>query len=676
MEMILGRKENGLIPFLRFWMVLSLHLPIWGQSHKNVLIEELKYLTDISLLPVYRGESEVAMISSYDTTGGNDDGFSGKYSYIKKEAEDKLLIADLQGPGVIQRIWTPTPTDDTIQFYFDGEKKPRINLKFKDLFSSKKFPFQEPLSGNEVGGYYSYVPIPYKKRCKIVYKGDGLRFHQIQYRTYPKNRRVSSFSMNWSKDEKKAFEKLARKWSQLDKYLQTKKQNSTEEVSVLEKIVKISPGELVKISHIYNGGRIIGITFQNGSQLERDNTDLIFRIKWDDEDRYSINAPMTHFFGYAFGKRAMRSLLLGTKEEMNYCYLPMPFDDQAILELDYLVREDTFQPPMSFQAKIYYTREKRNPRKEGKLYTAWRREKPEEGVPYTILNHEGKGHYIGAILLCQGLETEDVSFTTAFFEGDDITSIDGEERLHGTGSEDYFNGGWYGVADRWDDGFSLPLHGCLDYSAPLARTGGYRFYLGDKVSFSKNYELTIEHGPENNEWSVDYSSLAFYYGDKPPQISMPPQLESTRGFNPPETLEIYLNFFDIQSFGFPFAPMSIHDKRLDGKTVFLIHGEEDWTSVKTKLTLSIEGIYDLHISYFKTPDSGKLRLFQRQEPITEWIDVSSDQLEFVPKQLMGKIKIKGGEAPLTFKTKGEMGKCDFALRRIFLVENKELSKNE
>jgi hypothetical protein len=27
------------------------------------------------------------MISSYDTTGGNDDGFSGNYSFIRKEKD-------------------------------------------------------------------------------------------------------------------------------------------------------------------------------------------------------------------------------------------------------------------------------------------------------------------------------------------------------------------------------------------------------------------------------------------------------------------------------------------------------------------------------------------------------------------------------------------------------------
>lgn len=44
---------------------------------------------------------------------------------------------------------------------------------------------------------------------------------------------------------------------------------------------------------------------------------------------------------------------------------------------------------------------------------------------------------------------------TLFFEGDDSTYVDNKMRLHGTGSEDYYNGGWYALLDRWDRGNSL-----------------------------------------------------------------------------------------------------------------------------------------------------------------------------------------------------------------------------
>jgi hypothetical protein len=75
----------------------------------------------------------------------------------------------VQGAGVINRIWTPTPSEDTLDFYID-DGQPSFSIKYLDFISGKKFPFISPLCGNQLGGYYSYLPIPFSKHCKIVYQ--------------------------------------------------------------------------------------------------------------------------------------------------------------------------------------------------------------------------------------------------------------------------------------------------------------------------------------------------------------------------------------------------------------------------------------------------------------------------------------------------------------------------
>lgn len=142
---------------------------------------ELEALSRLDLLPEFRSNCIVEQISSYDKTGGNDDGFNGTYSYIRKE-NNKLVIADLKGPGIINRIWTPTPTNDSLEFYFDGEKNASLKICFQDLFSNRQYPFIEPICGEGVGGFYCYLPIPYRKSCKIVLNGPLMKFYQIQYR--------------------------------------------------------------------------------------------------------------------------------------------------------------------------------------------------------------------------------------------------------------------------------------------------------------------------------------------------------------------------------------------------------------------------------------------------------------------------------------------------------------
>jgi len=519
---------------LVFFVLCSLSffsLSVRAQDNKSIFEQELEELSNLRLLPQYRENTIVAMESSYDRTEGNDDGFSGKYSFIKKEGEARLVIAELEGPGVIQRIWTPTPTYDTIQFYFDGETEPRINIPFMDLFTGNVFPFINPIVGNEVGGFYCYLPIPYREKCKIVYLGERIQFHQIQHRKFNDNtKQVQSFSMDLNKEETEMLRNTANLWEIDDPRAQAEQTD----LKVIKKEILIRAGETIPIAEFKEGARILGIEFDNASRIADDALDLIFRATWDKEEAYAINAPLKHLFGYAFKKPAMRSLLIGTEKGTNYINFPMPFDNHALLDLVYLRNEGVSQPDVRINISIAYLPEKRNPETEGKFYTCWRREKPTIGEPYMIFKHTGKGHYTGTILMCQGIEENlNGNISTIFFEGDDITTIDGSMRMHGTGSEDYFNGGWYAVGDRWDKAFSLPLHGCLGYSIPLARTGGYRFLVGDKETFEEDFSLSIEHGPVNNNWKVDYASVAFYYGEKPSEFAIQPTAELSATFGTP-----------------------------------------------------------------------------------------------------------------------------------------------
>ena len=55
---------------------------------------EINKLGNINALPSYWDKTTVKQVSSYDTTGNNDDGFSGKYSFIRKNKDGSLVIFD------------------------------------------------------------------------------------------------------------------------------------------------------------------------------------------------------------------------------------------------------------------------------------------------------------------------------------------------------------------------------------------------------------------------------------------------------------------------------------------------------------------------------------------------------------------------------------------------------
>jgi hypothetical protein len=120
--------------------------------------------------------------------------------------------------------------------------------------------------------------------------------------------------------------------------------------------------------------------------------------------------------------------------------------------------------------------------------------------------------------------------------------------MHGTGSEDYFNGGWYAMMDRWDGPLSLPLSGALDYNLPLSRTGGYRLFLTDKIPFAKTLHHSIEHGPEHNTAPATYTSVAYYYSDVPPPAAVSPASVDTK-VSLPDTMTVYPQLLTLNTFG-------------------------------------------------------------------------------------------------------------------------------
>ncbi|MCP5116351.1 MAG: DUF2961 domain-containing protein, partial [bacterium] len=55
--------------------------------------------------------------------------------------------------------------------------------------------------------------------------------------------------------------------------------------------------------------------------------------------------------------------------------------------------------------------------------------------------------------------------------------------------------------------------GALDYDNALARTGGYRFFIGDAYAFRESILQTIEHSPTGNSLANDYAAVTFFYAD-------------------------------------------------------------------------------------------------------------------------------------------------------------------
>ncbi len=133
---------------------------------------------------------------------------------VRRNEDGSLIIFDVRGGGVINRIWTPTPTADTLDFFINDTLKPAFSICYPDLFSGKKYPFIAPLCGNQLGGFYCYMPIPFEKWLQDSNQGGKkssfTRFSTGFMKKVPKS---DLSALNWTPEEKEALNKINELWN-------------------------------------------------------------------------------------------------------------------------------------------------------------------------------------------------------------------------------------------------------------------------------------------------------------------------------------------------------------------------------------------------------------------------------------------------------------------------------
>lgn len=95
--------------------------------------------------------------------------------YIALEAGETRVLADIDGPGVINHIWC-TPSDNwrfqILRIYWDGQEQPSVECPLGDFFASG-WGVYSPLSSlavcvNPGRAFNCYWQMPFKKHCRIT----------------------------------------------------------------------------------------------------------------------------------------------------------------------------------------------------------------------------------------------------------------------------------------------------------------------------------------------------------------------------------------------------------------------------------------------------------------------------------------------------------------------------
>jgi hypothetical protein len=267
----------------------------------------------------------------------------------------------------------------------------------------------------------------------------------------------------------------------------------------------IPPGKTAVIASLKGPGMIVGLWFTIMSSDDHFLRRILLRAYWDDEKTPSVEVPIGDFFGTGFAYKHYLTPYLGMSSGGYYCYLPMPFAKAARIE----IVNETGQEIQSFYYHINWRTLDAAPGPDiGYFHASWRREpRTSSAKPYVILDAKGRGQLVGVNMNMQGYDNG-----LQYLEGDELVYVDGEKTpsIRGTGTEDYFNGGWYFNKGE----FAAPFHGLILKDDTLNRIATYRFHVQDAISFTSSLLFTIEHGDQNSE-IADYSSTAYWYQLEP-----------------------------------------------------------------------------------------------------------------------------------------------------------------
>lgn len=457
-------------------------------------------------LPVLGRDGRHLQKSSFDRSGGNDDGFSQTHSVLYVDPALGHVVFDATGPGVLVRLCFPfwssmftsaTTENYNLRFWFDDETAPRHDLPVRDLFSGNHPPFSGPLVSSDSvnpGAGIAYVWLPFQSRLRIAATAAPY-FHEIGW-------------MEGAPPGPPNLDPLA------------EKKAST-------RTFALAPGASAVMKGPEGPGTIVRFDIDPSVRTDAVLRNLRVRITFDGETVPQVDAPLGLLFGSAYTESVVDSIAMKMGPGAPYRLLfPMPYDSSASISF-----HNGSAAPVGLAVGLGWIPDlPAGP--WGHFHVTASSSLPTSfGVDHPILERDGAGKVVAVVLAPevrldipqQGIpwppstpeETNRlVRHMLSHLEGDLRVFVDGSDTpaAHGTGTETYFNWGWYDAP--FDVPFALPMHGCsgrfLELDPIALRRSFHRLHLYDPMTFRRSIRIGIEHGPVNNV-DADYRSAAFYY---------------------------------------------------------------------------------------------------------------------------------------------------------------------
>lgn len=420
--------------------------------------------------------------------------------YLRKEqrdGKDEFVLMDTAGPGAIMNIWSANPADaGTIFIYLDGRPEPAIAMPLTDLAGGGKEPFIKPIAIELAKGWNSYLPIPYRKHCKVTTSKPDFYYH-IDYRTYPEGTKVETYTAKKAMAAMEKIKAIAKKLDDPETAIVAPEGLPQDAVGSLT----IGAGDSDQID--FTGPAAIheiraAVTAKD---IETALRGTLLEITFDGHTTPDVLTPLGDFFGTAPGVNRFKTLPSGVGADGGfYAHWIMPFKHSAVVRFINTTKEEVAITGNVSAVERAWT--------DRSLYfrAKWRGvvdipTRPRQD--FNFLDATGKGRFVGVHMHITNPVAD------WWGEGDEKIYVDGETfpSWFGTGSEDYFGYAWCSP-ELYTQAYHAQSR--VDGPGNFGHSSNNRFHVIDDIPFQRSFKFDFEvwHWAE---CKVSQSVVAYWY---------------------------------------------------------------------------------------------------------------------------------------------------------------------
>lgn len=658
------KKDN---PYFKIAILLPVIMAftLSDQPHQKELsyadlVNRLVDFENLALLPSGEGEQPFSEIdfspAAYHEIVAEKNCGSEKSGKYPREEGDHVVLAEMNGPGVLSLMWVAVPFDGKISVYIDGKENPVLNRSFSDLYRSwgRRFSHLVYQTGKSVN---FMIPIPFQKSCKITAEENWGEVCKFGFTTFDKDTRLPVFQAEPGEDELAALERVENMLGRPGQFIQGDDISSRTE----QKKISLNPGETVTVFNHKASGAITSMNValdagnlvpfalmrQGASRTispsgrireipdtpeDRDVLrELLMVAYWDEEENPAVLTPLGDFFGSAPGWNTSRTFPAGMTPDRLYSNWFMPFKNGARITL----RNDG-KKTRTLTFEITYAPLNKPADRYGRLHVRWNRDqfntndKKQKSPAQTLLEVNGEGRFCGSVIDIYNPKGVwwgacEYAFTA---DSENSPALTGQslDMYYGTWGNHFFNEAFH-------------AHSVIDRSMEhRAHESLNRWHIADHIPFRESLKVTFKKLLSPSD-SVLYTTTWFWYSNQSSGHSSA-DIPLNDRVDYPRVLEEFgvtncLEGEDMKVMtcsGGRVTPLYIEGLHTGGWSGLRGKQQLWWNEINPgdtlKLALPVEtgDEFKLRIQFIKGIEYGKFKLFLDNQLIEESLDLSHEGL--------------------------------------------------